>query len=493
MLKNISQKSHITVIRLSRTSITLHPETSSTRKALRIAVIGPPNVGKSALTNALLNADLCAVSKRMDTTRYNTVGAITENSCQLVVVDSPGLVGIKHARDVVGAHSEATVLTDPEKAIARAEHLLVVHASFLMLQNISQKSHITVIRLLRTSITVHPETPSTRKALRIAVIGPPNVGKSALTNALLNADLCAVSKRMDTTRYNTVGAITENSCQLVVVDSPGLVGIKHARDVVGAHSEATVLTDPEKAIARAEHLLVVHASFLQSDLLELAKILTNGMVGGQKVATQPVRLGKMGQVNIKDEIKLHTPFEEKDVKWKLMYNRLMNKPTYKISWSETRKLFGNECGWPNFDQIFFVSAVTRKGIDDLRIHLQTLSHPLEGEYPMNEEAITQKKPRLICSEHIRSKILNHLPGDVAYNLRVNILEWDVSGENENARIRIVADVICDKLHWAHLLAKVIPNIEEDVSQHLRNLFAGNIEICIRAKHGRDVIGPKKIE
>jgi small GTP-binding protein len=386
------------------------------------------------------------------------------------------------------------------------------------------KSHITVIRWVRTSITLRPETPSNRKALRIAVIGPPNVGKSAVTNSIINADLCAVSKRMDTTRFNTVGAITENSCQLVVIDSPGLVGIKHARDVVGAHSESTVLTDPEKAIARAEHLLVVHDATLpgkylshrilhilhrhshipatlvinkidliqrQSDLLELAKILTNGIVGGQKIVTQPVRLGKLGEVKVKDEIKLHTTFEEKEEKWKLQYNRLMNKPTYKIGWGETRKLFGNECGWPNFDQIFFVSAITRKGIDDLRAHLQSLSHPLEGEYPMDEESITHKKPRLICSEHIRSEILNHLPGDVAYNLRVNVLEWDISGDDENVKIRIVADVICDKLHWAHLLAKSIPKIEEDVCHHLRNLFAGYIEICIRAKHGKEVIGPKQ--
>lgn len=125
------------------------------------------------------------------------------------------------------------------------------------------RSRVTVTRGLRTSISIHPETPETRKkALRIAVIGPPNVGKSAITNSIINADLCATSKRMDTTRFNTVGAITENSCQLVVVDSPGLVGIKHAREVVGTHSESTVLTDPERAVARAEHLLVVHVSIL---------------------------------------------------------------------------------------------------------------------------------------------------------------------------------------------------------------------------------------
>ena len=80
---------------------------------------------------------------------------------------------------------------------------------------------ITAIRMLRTSIELLPETPAKRRALRVAVIGPPNVGKSALTNEIIKADLCAVSKRMDTTRSNTITAITENACQLVVIDSPG--------------------------------------------------------------------------------------------------------------------------------------------------------------------------------------------------------------------------------------------------------------------------------
>lgn len=44
----------------------------------------------------------------------------------MVVVDSPGLIGIKHAKDVVGTHTESDILVDPEKAIQRAEHILVV-------------------------------------------------------------------------------------------------------------------------------------------------------------------------------------------------------------------------------------------------------------------------------------------------------------------------------------------------------------------------------
>lgn len=44
------------------------------------------------------------------------------------------------------------------------------------------------------------EEPPSGKALKIAVIGCPNVGKSALTNMLIKAQVCAVSRQVDTTR-----------------------------------------------------------------------------------------------------------------------------------------------------------------------------------------------------------------------------------------------------------------------------------------------------
>ena len=156
------------------------------------------------------------------------------------------------------------------------------------------------------------------------------------------------------------------------------------------------------------------------------------------------------------------------------------------------KIFGEFVGWPNFDRIFFVSAITGKGVDDVRSHLQELSLPLQGDYPLNEETMTHKKPRQICAEHIRSEILNVLPGDIAYHLRVNVIEWDISSEEESneSTIRVVADVICDKLRWAQFAAKAMPQIEKEVQRHLHNLFGSKIEICIRPKHGKDVIGIK---
>lgn len=46
--------------------------------------------------------------------------------------------------------------------------------------------------------------PKDQRSLKIAIIGTPNVGKSALTNQLIKADVCAVSKLIDTTRQVAV-------------------------------------------------------------------------------------------------------------------------------------------------------------------------------------------------------------------------------------------------------------------------------------------------
>jgi hypothetical protein len=62
------------------------------------------------------------------------VTTFSEGTCQLIVVDSPGLIGIEHAKKVVSTHSESKILIDPEKALDRAEHVIIVDVSFLTFQ-----------------------------------------------------------------------------------------------------------------------------------------------------------------------------------------------------------------------------------------------------------------------------------------------------------------------------------------------------------------------
>jgi GTP-binding protein Era len=61
-----------------------------------VAVVGPPNAGKSTLLNRLVGQRLAIVSPRPQSTRQRVVGIITVGDAQLVVVDTPGLLDPKY-------------------------------------------------------------------------------------------------------------------------------------------------------------------------------------------------------------------------------------------------------------------------------------------------------------------------------------------------------------------------------------------------------------
>lgn len=55
-----------------------------------VAVLGRPNVGKSTLVNALVGRKVSIVSDHPQTTRRRITGVVTQQDCQLVLLDLPG-------------------------------------------------------------------------------------------------------------------------------------------------------------------------------------------------------------------------------------------------------------------------------------------------------------------------------------------------------------------------------------------------------------------
>lgn len=63
------------------------------QRTVRAALVGAPNAGKSTLTNALVGSLVSAVSRKTNTTRREALGAVTRGDTQLLLYDTPGVVG----------------------------------------------------------------------------------------------------------------------------------------------------------------------------------------------------------------------------------------------------------------------------------------------------------------------------------------------------------------------------------------------------------------
>lgn len=75
-----------------------------TRSALRVALVGPPNAGKSSLFNTLLGKSVALVSPEAGTTRDYLTGELL---IQGVVIELTDTAGRDTARDVIGTQAQA--------------------------------------------------------------------------------------------------------------------------------------------------------------------------------------------------------------------------------------------------------------------------------------------------------------------------------------------------------------------------------------------------
>ncbi|VDM60457.1 unnamed protein product [Angiostrongylus costaricensis] len=354
------------------------------------------------------------------------------------------------------------------------------------------------------------------RGLDVAVIGAPNVGKSLLTNQLVRAAVSSVSSKMDTTIQNVNAILTEDNVQLILVDSPGTVGQRHARETM-ALNHNKVLTEPERALQRAEHILVVqdatatgdyiHHRVLhllhryshipssliinkvdmiprRSDLLELTRILTNGHVAGAPITVVEKAIGRLGipskMLTLHDDsIKLQ------DHNWQQRFRCAIAKPSYQIGYGETKQLFSNIRGWSNFSAVFFASALTGEGVEVLRQHLKDLS--MGKVWQQDEMAITTKSPQQICLDSVRAALLDTVPSNVAYCLRPKICEWVEDGDV----LKIVVEIPCEKERIGRLVlgkgGQRIAEIGRRVNDHMHNLFTRQLFVRVLIKHKGQIV------
>jgi GTP-binding protein len=226
-----------------------------------VALIGRPNVGKSALFNRIIGDDEAIVSDEAGTTRDRHFSKAEWNGRAFWLVDTGGLSddpNLPMDREIraqvatavdeadlflfvvdakAGVHPSDYKVSDMLRASGKP-WLLVAnkvddpnHADFYEFYRLGAGEPYPVSAtngkqsgdLLDELVSRLPESvPEDEEALRVAVVGRPNVGKSSFVNKLLGEDRLVVSEIAGTTRDAIDTPMTYHGRKLIFVDTAGL-------------------------------------------------------------------------------------------------------------------------------------------------------------------------------------------------------------------------------------------------------------------------------
>ena len=226
-----------------------------------VALVGRPNVGKSALFNRIVGDDSAIVSEEAGTTRDRHFSRAEWNGRAFWLVDTGGLSDDPQApmdreirRQVATAVEEADMtlfVVDAKVGVHPsdskvAEMLRATGKPWLLVANkvddpssvefydfyqlgagdplpVSAQNGKNSGDLLDVLVDRLPEAvPEDAESLRVAVVGRPNVGKSSFVNRLLGEERLVVSEIAGTTRDAIDTPMTYHGRRLVFVDTAGL-------------------------------------------------------------------------------------------------------------------------------------------------------------------------------------------------------------------------------------------------------------------------------
>ncbi|MBI2301528.1 MAG: ribosome biogenesis GTPase Der, partial [Armatimonadetes bacterium] len=229
-----------------------------------VAVIGRPNVGKSTLFNRLIGSRRAVVDDTPGVTRDRLYGQGEAFGREFRVVDTGGLdaafgddISAAAQMQTRIAIDEADVIVfvlDGQEGVSSVDHEVadglrksgkpvILVANKLESLKLGQLDAIWDLRLgealpisalhgtqvgdlLERLHELLPDTPEEDEpddeAVRVAVVGRPNVGKSSLINAILGEERLVVADRPGTTRDAVDTAFERDGQPYVLVDTAGI-------------------------------------------------------------------------------------------------------------------------------------------------------------------------------------------------------------------------------------------------------------------------------
>ncbi len=225
----------------------------------------------------------------------------------------------------------------------------------------------------------------------VNIFGKPNAGKSTLLNALMNEKLAIVSPKVQTTRHRIKAIHTDEECQIIFSDTPGIIEPRYKLHERMMQAVRSSLEDADLAILLAD------------------------------AGEEPEE-----SMRIFESLRLKVPAVV-----------VINKKD-RVDAARLEKLMDAYRGQPYTREVLAISALKKTGLDALMAAIR--NYLPEGAPFYNSDDISDLPTRFFVSEMIREKIFQLYEEEVPYHATVLIQEYS----EKSTLTKILADIIVQR-------------------------------------------------
>ncbi len=266
------------------------------------------------------------------------------------------------------------------------------------------------------------------KAGFVTIVGKPNAGKSTLLNRLVGERLAIVSPKPQSTRDRVVGILSDETSQIILLDTPGLLAPRY-----GLHR--AMLHAAQKAIGDAD--VIVHLVDSYED--------------------QPAELTELAQLHSRPTAPVLLVLNKAD--------RL--SPGRRSELAEKHP------------DALFLAAGSGDGVAEL---LAAVRHLLpESPFLYDAEDVSTQQMRFFVAEFLREVVLEQLDDEVPYSVAVEIEEYREASEPVYIRAVLHVERESQKGILVGAKGSRIKAIGQAARQRIEPLVGGPVFLDLRVK------------